>query len=164
MSLEGSKEIKLAKLLKKGFINLELKGKNKKEVIAELVELIAKSQKIKNKKVFFKTMMNREKLGSTGIGGGVAIPHAKSDAVKDFVLVFARQNEGIDFGALDGERTYLFFALASPNDEVGGHLKILSEISRLVKDKFIVDLLKKAEDEKKILKIISGIERQAWVY
>lgn len=150
------KEIKLSGLLKEKFINLELKGKNKKQVIAELVELIANSKKVKDKKALFKTIINREKLGSTGIGGGVAIPHAKCKGVKDFVLVFARKNEGIDFEALDGEVTFLFFALASPEKEVGGHLKILSEISRLVKDKFIVEQLKKAADKKKILKIVSA--------
>ena len=154
MTTVKAKEVKLVKLLKEKCINLELKGRDKKEVIGELVELIAKSGKLKNKKIFFKTIMSRERLGSTGIGNGVAIPHAKSEAVRDFILVFARKNEGIDFGALDGEKTYLFFALASPEDEVGEHLKILAEISRLVKDKFIVDLLRKTEDKKKILKLL----------
>jgi fructose-specific phosphotransferase system IIA component len=152
-----AREIKLVSLLKDKLINLDLKGKNKKEIIAELVELIGKSGKLSNKKTFFKTIVNREKLGSTGIGNGVAIPHGRSKGVRDFVLVFARKNEGIDFGALDGEKTYLFFALASPENEVGGHLKILAEISRLVKDKFIVELLKKAQDPKKILRIIAGV-------
>ncbi|MCX5694971.1 MAG: PTS sugar transporter subunit IIA [Candidatus Omnitrophica bacterium] len=151
-----SKEIKLSNLLKEKLVNLDLKGKNKKQIIAELVELIAKSGKLNNKKAFFKIIVNREKLGSTGIGNGVAIPHGRSKEIRDFVLVFARKSEGIDFGALDGEKTYLFFALASPEAEVGGHLKILAEISRLFKDKFIVDLLKKAEDKPKVLKIISS--------
>jgi PTS system nitrogen regulatory IIA component len=100
-------------------------------------------------------MLERERLGSTGIGGGIAIPHAKSKAVAGFILVFARIIGGMDFGALDGEKTYLFFALASPEEEVGGHLKILAEISRLVKDKFIVEKLKKVKDAKEVLKIIS---------
>lgn len=148
--------VKLSGLLKKKLINLELKGRNKKEIIAELVELIAASGKLKNKKAFFKVMMAREKLGSTGIGNGVAIPHAKSEYAKEFILVLGRSREGVDFGALDGEKTYLFFALASSAREVGGHLKILAEISHLVKDKFIVELLKKTDNKDKILKIISS--------
>lgn len=152
--------IKLSKLLKAKLISLELKGKDKKQIIAELVELIAQSGKLKNKKAFFKTIIGREKLGSTGIGQGVAIPHGKSNFVKDFVLVFARKNEGIDFGALDGEKTFLFFALASPEEEVGGHLKILAVVSRVVKDKFTIDLLKKETDKAKILKIISAAEER----
>jgi fructose-specific phosphotransferase system IIA component len=155
MSGKKNKDIMLADLLKEKLINLELEGKDKKEIIYNLVELIATSKRLKNKKVFFKTMLERERLGSTGIGGGIAIPHAKSKAVAGFILVFARIIGGMDFGALDGEKTYLFFALASPEEEVGGHLKILAEISRLVKDKFIVEKLKKVKDAKEVLKIIS---------
>lgn len=155
------KEIKLSHLFTKRSINLELRGKNKKQVIAELVEAIAKAGKLKNKKTFFKTIVNREKLGSTGIGAGVAIPHGKSKAVQEFILVFARHKEGIDFGALDGEKTYLFFALASPEQEVGWHLKILAEISRLLKDKFMIELLKKAKDSDEVLKIIASLEKRS---
>jgi len=149
------KEIQLSKLLQEKLINLQLKGKNKKEIIEELVVLIAKSNRLKNKKAFLKSILEREKLGSTGIGNGVAIPHAKSKAVRDFVLVFARKDSGIDFGALDGERTYLFFSLASPEAEVGEHLKILSEIARLIKDKFIVDNLKDCKTKKDVIRVLS---------
>jgi len=154
------KVIKLTSLLKEPLIDLDLKGRDKKQIIAELVELIAKSKKLTNKKAFFKIMVKREKLGSTGIGAGVAIPHGRAKEVKSFALVFARKKEGIDFGALDGEKTYLFFALASPENEIGGHLKILSEISRMVKDKSTVELLKRIEDKKRVLKLISDLERQ----
>lgn len=150
-----TKEIKLSSLLKEKFINLGLKETSKKKIIAELVELIAKSKKLTNKKAFLKAIGQRENLGSTGIGAGIAIPHAKSDAICDFILVFARSDKGIDFGALDGEKTFLFFALASPKSEVGGHLKILAEISHLARDKFVIELLKKAKDETEVLKIIS---------
>lgn len=159
MSLKKTKEIKLATLLKGKFINLQLTSVDKHEIILELVELIAKSKKISNKKSFLKIMLEREKLGSTGIGAGVAIPHGKSEVVRDFILVFARCDKGIDFGALDGEKTYLFFALASPKKEVGGHLKVLAEIAHLVKDKFIVELLKKAKNKEEVLKIITSTAR-----
>ena len=149
------KEFRLADLLKEKLICLDLQGKDKAEVIKNLVELIATSRKLKNKKGFLRSVMERERLGSTGIGAGVAIPHARSKYVSGFALVFARKVGGIDFGALDGEPTYLFFALASPEGEVGGHLKVLAEISRLVKDKFIVDRLKSAISSKEVLKIVS---------
>ncbi|MDD5668576.1 MAG: PTS sugar transporter subunit IIA [Candidatus Omnitrophica bacterium] len=154
------KSIKLSVLLKEKHIDLELKEHSKKKLLTELVDLAAaSSEKIKDPKEFLGALVKREKLGSTGIGNGVAIPHAKSESVRDFVLAFARHKEGVDFGALDGEKTYLFFVLASPQDNVGGHLKILAEISRLVKDKFIVELLKRAETKKEILKIISDHEQ-----
>jgi len=155
------KEVKLLNILKEKFINLSLESVNKEDVIAELVGIIAQSKKLKNKKVYLKSILEREKLGSTGIGSGVAIPHAKTKVTKDFIIAFARKNEGVDFGALDGEKTYVFFLLASPEAEIGGHLKILAEISRLVKDKFIVDLLRRAKDKKEILKIIKSAENPA---
>lgn len=155
MGAQTAKEIKLSSLLKEKFINLKLEAVDKKEVIAELVKLVAQSKKLKNKKAFYNAILERESLGSTGIGNGVAIPHAKTKVAADFIIAFARKDEGIDFGALDGENTFLFFIIASPVEAVGGHLKILAEISRLVKDKFTVDLLRKAKDRKEILKIIA---------
>lgn len=159
MAVKKTKDIRLSNLLKEKFITLDLKEKEKRGVIAELVEFIGRSKKLKDKKAFLKAILEREKLGSTGIGGGVAIPHAKSKGVNDFIIAFARKDVGIDFEALDGEKTHLFFVLASPNDEVGNHLKILAEISRLVKDKFIVGLLMKAKTKKEALKIISETEK-----
>jgi len=161
MSAKAAKEVKLLNILKEKFINLCLESVNKDDVIAELVDIIAQSKKLKNKKAFLKAILEREKLGSTGIGSGVAIPHSKTKFTSDFIIAFARKDEGIDFGALDGEKTYLFFLLASPENEIGGHLKILAEISRLVKDKFIVDLLRHAKDKKEILKIIKSAEKPA---
>ena len=155
MSAQKPEAVELSKLIKERFIMLELEGTTKKEVITELAEVAAGSPRLTNKKALLKAMVERESLGSTGIGNGVAIPHAKIKEVKDFVLVFARKAAGLDFGALDGEKTYLFFALASPQEKVGMHLKILAEISRLVKDKFIVERLLKAKDKKDILKAVA---------
>jgi fructose-specific phosphotransferase system IIA component len=159
MGIKKPKDIKLSNLLKEQFIDLDLKGDTKTRVVARLVELINKSEKLKNKKAFLNAVLERERIGSTGIGYGVAIPHAKSKGVHNFILAFARQNEGINFEALDGERTFLFFILASPKNDVGNHLKILAEISRLVKDKFTIESLKKAKNKKAILRIISTYER-----
>jgi len=149
------KDLKITNLLKEKHINLSLKGRDKPALIAELADFICKTGTLRDKKSLLKALTERENLGSTGIGGGVAIPHIKYKGVKKFILVFARKNEGIDFKALDGEDTYLFFALISPIQEVGSHLKILAEISRLVRDKFIVDQLKSAKSAKEALKIIS---------
>jgi len=157
MGAKKNKDIRISALLKEKHISLDLQETEKKEVLTELVELIAGSKK----KILLKSVLEREKLGSTGIGGGVAIPHAKTEAVKNFVLAFGRKNEGVDFGALDGEKTYLFFVFASPKNEVENHLKILAEISRLVKDKFTVELLKKADSKDKVMKIIKEMESRS---
>ena len=152
-------DIRLSSLLKEKYIELDLQEKEKKKILGELVEGIASKAKLRNKKEILAALVKREKLGSTGIGNGVAIPHARSPKVKDFILAFARRSGGSDFGALDGEKTYLFFVLLSPEENIGGHLKILAEVSRLVKDKFIVDRLKAAADKKEIIKVISTYER-----
>jgi len=159
MSAKKVKLIRLSKLLKVKFIELDLKGNNKIEIISELVELIASSRRLKNKKAFFKAVAERESMGSTAIGNGVAIPHARTKGLNNFILAFAKKNGGIDFEALDGEKTFLFFVLASPENDVGNHLKILAEISRLVKDKFIIEGLKKAKDKKEILRIFGTFEK-----
>ena len=153
-----NKETKLSDLLKEKFVELDLKEDTKPKIIAELVDLIGKSNRVKNKKALSKAMLEREKLGSTAIGNGVAIPHVKTDGVKDFILAFARKTAGVNFESLDGEKTYIFFVLASPKDMVGPHLKTLASISRLVKDKFTVELLRKAGAKKDILKIIADTE------
>ncbi len=153
--MSEAKDLKISGLLKEKLINLELKENNKSDLLEELVNFIAKVAKVKNKKTLLKIVKKRESLGSTGIGAGIAIPHIKYKGAKKFVLAFARKKEGIDFKALDGEKTYLFFVLISPAEQVGSHLKILAEISRLVRDKFIVEQLKSAKNAKEVLKIVS---------
>jgi fructose-specific phosphotransferase system IIA component len=152
-------DIKLPDLLKEKYIELDLKEKEKTKLIAELVDIFAKPSRIKDGKALFKAILEREKLGSTAIGNGIAIPHAKIKGVKEPLLILGRLPEGVDFNALDGEKTYLFFMLVSSQEEVGLHLKILAKISHLVKDKFVVERLKKIKDKHEIFEIISGFER-----
>jgi fructose-specific phosphotransferase system IIA component len=146
---------KIYQLLKEKCIDLSLREHNKKKIISELVDLLAHSGKLKNKKAFLRVVLEREKLGSTGIGNTVALPHAKSKEVKAATIAFARKENGIDFGALDGEKTSLFFMLAVPEDKVGTHLKIMAKIAHLARDKFIIEGLKKAKTKKEILRILS---------
>ena len=151
--------VKLSGLLKDSSIELSLEGKNKLEVLGELTGLICRTGKFRNKKVLTDALAEREKLGSTAIGNGVAVPHAKIDGIKQTMLAFGRSEAGVDFNALDGEKTHLFFMLISPKEDIGAHLKILAKISHLIKDKFTLSLLRKAANKEDILKIISGIEK-----
>ena len=161
MSEAKAKDFALRTLLKEKLIELDLEEQDKEKLIPKLVDVVARSGKLKNKKAYLRALLERERLGSTGIGNGVAIPHAKSNAVKDMVLAFAKSRKGVDFGALDGEKVFLFFMLASPQDYIGEHLKVLARISALIRDKFIVEQLKKAQDKKEIIKIITSAERAA---
>ena len=154
-----SANIKLSSLLKDSSIELDLEGKNKAEIISGLVDIIIKSSKTKNKKVLSDALMDRERLGSTAIGNGVAVPHAKIEGVKQTVLAFGRSVGGVDFNSLDGEKTHLFFMLISPKDDIGAHLKILAKISHLIKDRFMVGLFKNSKSKKEVLSIISNLEK-----
>ncbi len=153
--------IKLSSLLKENLIELELEGKDKSGIIDELVGIITRSGKAKNKKALASAIMARENLGSTEIGNGVAVPHAKIDDIKQTVLACGRSAVGVDFNSLDGERTHLFFMLISPKEDIGAHLKILAKISHLIKDRFMVGLFKKARSKKEVLSIISNLEKSS---
>ena len=99
--------------------------------------------------------MAREALGSTGIGQGIGIPHGKTASVKSLVAAFGLSKKGIDFESLDGEPAYIFFLLLAPEESAGPHLKALARISRLLKDKYVRDMLRQAETEKDIIRIIT---------
>jgi len=137
-------------------VSADLKSMDKKGVIDELVDLLVKAGKIKDKdkQKIIEIILNRESLGSTGIGQGIAIPHGKCDCVKELTGAIGISKRGINFDALDGEPVYIFFLLIAPEDSAGPHLKALARISRLLRDKYLRDSLIKAEDEKKILSII----------
>ncbi|MFA6079079.1 MAG: PTS sugar transporter subunit IIA [Candidatus Omnitrophota bacterium] len=152
------KDIVLSDLLKQKYIQLNIESKEKDKLLAEMAAIICSSGKVKNKKALLSALLERETLGSTGIGSGVAIPHAKIDGVKEPMLAFGRSLEGVDFNSLDGEMAYLFFVLISPKEEVGKHLKILAKISHIIKDKFTVGQLKKAKTASDVLKVLIAAE------
>ena len=149
-------------LLDKGAISTDIKSQDKEGAIIELVELLATSGGIKGaeKSEIMKRLHEREMLGSTGIGKGVAIPHAKCPKLKKMTAAFGVSKSGIDFKSLDGESTKIFFLLLAPGETPGPHLKALAKISRLLDDKFIRDRLKMAKNTQDIWKIIKEEENK----
>ncbi|MFT5169705.1 MAG: PTS system nitrogen regulatory IIA component [Lysobacterales bacterium] len=148
--------MKTTDFLCKEALSADLKSDSKADLIEEMVDLLIASGKIpkKNKTKILEVLMAREALGSTAIGQGIAIPHGKCECVDDLVGCLAISKKGINFDSLDGEPAYIFFLLVAPVDSAGPHLKALARISRLLKDKFVRDSLKSAEDGKAILDII----------
>ena len=148
--------MKIIDFLSKESVVIGLKGKNKKEVKTELVERLVASGKIKKDKSskVVKALLEREGLGSTGIGQGIAIPHAKSENISEIICAFGSSAQGVDFDALDGELVYIIFLLIAPYDSAGLHLKALAKISRFLKDKFFRQVLKEAKEPKEIIKVI----------
>ncbi len=140
-------------------IKMTLESKNKKDVIKELVDVLVKSGKIKDKKRMVQILMEREELGSTGIGQGIAIPHGKSDTVSELTAAFGLSQEGISFDALDGESVNIFILLVAPEGAAGQHLKALARISSLLKDKYFRKSLLSAKSPEEIVKIIQEEEK-----
>ena len=150
-------------LISKDAVNIDLKAQAKEDVITELVDLLVISGGIKKteKNETLKKLQERESLGSTGIGKGIAIPHAKCPKVKKMVIAFGISKTGLDFKSLDGEPTYIFLLLVAPGETPGPHLKALAKISRLLDDKFIRERLKAAKSSTELLKIIKEEEQKS---
>jgi len=122
-------------------VTFNLLSENKLAVIDELIDLLAADGKIKDKDQFREAVLHREKEFSTGIGMGIAIPHGKSDAVREASIVFGRSQKGIDYESMDDLPAHLFFLIAVPMESSDLHLRALSEISRNLMHKEVRDRL-----------------------
>ena len=138
---------------------VDLKGETKEDIIAELVDTLAVGDAISDRDKVLQAVLEREKIMSTGIGDGIAIPHGKSDAVEKLVAALGTQRRGVDFEALDGEPAYVFFLLVSPANVSGPHIKALARISRLLKNDDFKKTLIAAETAAEIIEIIETEER-----
>ena len=131
-----------------------LEGRRKDDVIEELAEVVSRHHpEIDNRKLV-NALQDRERLNSTALGEGVAIPHGRLPGVKRVVAAFGRSPQGVDFNSLDGKPTHLFFLLVAPEDSAGAHLKALARISRLLKDDAFRARLMQAEDAASLYRVI----------
>jgi nitrogen PTS system EIIA component len=141
-------------LAPKGVVSA-LKASDKKEAIQGLAaRLGALIQRDPNE--IFEILLQRERLGSTGIGGGVAIPHAKLPKLDKIVGVFARLHKPIDFDALDGEPVDLVFALLAPEQAGADHLKALARIARLLRDPHVAEKLRSVTDSDQMFAVLTA--------
>jgi len=141
--------MQLADLLKKELVNADIKARTKTAVLAELVNIIIQSGIMLDQNAVVQVLLQREKLGSTGIGQGIAIPHGKINNINDLIVAFGRSIEGVDFESMDGKPAHLFFLLLAPENSAGKHLKALAKISKMLKmDNFRKTLLEaKSQDD-----------------
>ena len=146
--------MKIDEILKKESIIADLVGKNKLEVIQEMTSCLKQNNIIKNDQVLLATLIEREKLGSTGIGENVAIPHGKSDELTQIITVFARSLGGVDFESLDQKPVHFVCMVIAPAHSTGQHLKALARISRLFKNQVLREGILKAEDSNAIYSIL----------
>jgi fructose-specific phosphotransferase system IIA component len=134
--------MKISDILTEDLIKIHLQGNTKESVINEMIELISNSSKVLDKEKVRSAIFDREKIMTTGVGNGFAIPHGKSDAITDIIAAFGITENPIDYQALDEKPVRLLFLLVGKENMVGPHIKLLSRISRLMnKDDFRQKLL-----------------------
>jgi fructose-specific phosphotransferase system IIA component len=150
--------MKLSKFCEEDLISFELRGESKNEVISELVDLASKSKLVKDGSELLKDILEREKLVTTGVGYGVAFPHAKSKAVKGIVIAFGRSKKGVDFDSMDKKPVHLFFLIAAPEDAIGAHLNVMARLSFLMRNEKNRDKLMKTKSPKELLEILDSVE------
>jgi PTS system nitrogen regulatory IIA component len=147
--------MKLVEILSPQMVMSELEATDKEGAIRQMCAHIAEHKRGLKVEDMVRTLLEREKLGSTGIGEGVAIPHGKLNGIDNLVACFAKSTPGIDFAAIDSQPSHLFFVLLAPNNSAGLHLKALARISRLLKSQEFRDRLLRADDATSIFRIIS---------
>jgi mannitol/fructose-specific phosphotransferase system IIA component (Ntr-type) len=152
--------MRISDVLTEELVKLELGSKTRDDAIRELVGILAQRGCLERSDVgaLVEAILQRERLGSTAIGHGVAIPHAKAPCACQFMAAFGRSSEGIDFGAKDAEPVHLVFLLASAPDSQRTHLRALAGISRLLSRQDLRARILAAESEKEILEILKAGE------
>jgi nitrogen PTS system EIIA component len=145
--------MKIVEFLQPGAVVDDLSGTSGPTVLAELARPLAATPGADAQRLL-ETLLEREKLGSTGIGDGVAIPHGKVPGLPALMASFGRSKRGIDFKAIDGKPTYLFFTLFAPENSAGAHLKALARISRIFKNPAFRESIMKSADAAEIFRLI----------
>ncbi|MBL0717369.1 MAG: PTS sugar transporter subunit IIA [Desulfosarcina sp.] len=145
--------MKILDLLKKDAIIADLKAKDKKGILEELVTPVADIANI-SRDDLTRVLLDRERLGSTGIGGGIGIPHGKIKGLDSLIIGFGLSKKGISFESIDGRPTYIFFLLITPENSTGLHLKVLARISRILKNDLFKEKLMGSSDVDEIYNII----------
>ncbi len=146
--------MKISEILKKDFIIENLTASTKEEALKGLCRFISEKNVIPDQEVLFQSLLEREELGSTGIGENVAIPHAKSDMIDRLIAVFVRSIEGIDFDSLDQKPVHFICLLLAPSHSTGHHLKALARVSRLLKSQTLRDGILNAKDSNQIYEVL----------
>ena len=146
--------MKLSDLIEENNIIPELKAKDKKGVLEELADTIVNQEPLLDKGALVRILLERERLGSTGIGEGVAIPHGKCQGISHPIISFGRSRNGLDFESMDGEPAYLFFLLVAPENSASIHLKALAKIARILKNSTFRRVLLEAPTREELYRTI----------
>jgi len=150
--------MKLSKFCDENLVIFDMKASTKDEAINELVALAASSNMIKDEEMLLHDVKEREELVTTGVGYGVAFPHAKTRSAKGIVIAFGRSSKGIEFDAMDHKTVNLFFLIAAPEDAIGAHLNVMARLSYLMKSEDNREKLQQATSPGDVLLLIDKID------
>ncbi|MCM3240223.1 fructose-specific PTS transporter subunit EIIC [Heyndrickxia oleronia] len=152
--------MKIIELLTKDTINLSINSTEKMDAIEELVSVLDSANKLNDRAEFKKAILKREEQSTTGIGEGIAIPHAKTKAVKQAAIAFGRSSNGVNYDSLDGQPSHLFFMIAAPEGANNTHLEALSRLSTILLKQEVRQLLLEANSEDDVLNIINRYDQE----
>ena len=152
--------MKIIDLLAEDCMIMDLKAQDKAGAIKEMVKKLAASGRINDEAVFEAGIIAREEQTSTGLGDGLAMPHAKNEAVVRPTVLFARSQSGVDYDALDGQPTYLFFMIAAPAGANDTHLQALASLSRLLLNPSLIASLKEATEAKEVVQLFDQAQKE----
>jgi len=152
--------MRICNILQKDKIIPSMQGSTKNEIINELVDLFKEDDRVKDLESMRLAVHEREKIMSTGVGKGFAIPHAKTNSVNEIIAAFGKINESVDFQALDGQQVNLVFLLVGKENLVGPHIKLLSRISRMMNKEEFRESLLKAKTNEEIYNLFEEEEKQ----
>jgi len=141
-------------------IVVHIKATSKREVLEELVDALVSVHRQFDRERMVEALVERERLGSTGIGDGVAIPHGKLDGLDRLIACFGKSERGVEFQSMDKKSAHLFFLLFAPENSAGSHLKALALISRLLKRPSLREELLRAQSREKIYEILTREDEQ----
>lgn len=141
-------------LLQDDLVIEEIKATDKIGVIREFAGILQATGRVTDAEALVRVLLERESLGSTGIGDGIAIPHGKLSFISNMVVAFGRSSRGVDFQSLDAKPVYLFFLLVTPDNKPGDHLKALARISRILKNPDLRENLKRTSDRQELKRLI----------
>jgi len=148
-------DLKLIDLLPEKVIAPDLRADNKTDVLKEMIGLLYQAGKIDDQEKVLDVLLDRERLGSTGVGYGVAIPHGKYNSIDNLIAAFGRSKKGIDFDAVDHKPVHIFFLFLAPENAANLHLRVLARSCRLLKRDTFRESLMHAENAGEIVKIIA---------
>jgi len=152
--------MKLSEIFTPQLIVSDLKAHDKKGVLEELSQVITEQNPSLNKRSLLQVLLERERLGSTGIGDGIALPHGKLAELSNLLISFGRSTNGLDFDSIDEQPAYLFFLLLAPENSAGMHLTALAKISRMLKDANFRQRLMGAKSKNEIYKVILDMDEE----